>query len=205
MSTSVRRHSLYVDAEESADGAQPGDDAADWVDDDDGVEDGTGDAQGPAAVEKLTLATDDKAEHLTANQGVQTDSMESSSQPPNPMNTVKQHGTQVESPRYLERPTATSATAHRSSFSSSILTIRSQSSRRAIHSRLLRRSRGVNEKRRLKNKTSCEALIELKEENAADFHDLLCWIYPNLDCLITWNNVEGVSTGASVLGFRDPG
>jgi len=37
-----------------------------------------------------------------------------------------------------------------------------------------------------------DAYIELKEEKASTFHDFLKFIYPHLNCLITWNNVEGL-------------
>jgi len=37
-----------------------------------------------------------------------------------------------------------------------------------------------------------DAIIMLKEEKASIFHDLLKFIYPHLDCTITWNNVEGL-------------
>lgn len=37
-----------------------------------------------------------------------------------------------------------------------------------------------------------EGIIVLKEEKASTFHDFLKFIYPHLDCTITWNNVEGL-------------
>lgn len=37
-----------------------------------------------------------------------------------------------------------------------------------------------------------DAIIMLKEEKASIFHDLLKFVYPHLDCTITWNNVEGL-------------
>lgn len=36
------------------------------------------------------------------------------------------------------------------------------------------------------------ATIHLKEEKAPIFHDFLKFVYPHLDCTITWNNVEGL-------------
>ncbi|KAI0085061.1 hypothetical protein BDY19DRAFT_967807 [Irpex rosettiformis] len=37
-----------------------------------------------------------------------------------------------------------------------------------------------------------DAVIVLKEEKAATFHDFLRYVYPHLVCTITWNNVEGL-------------
>jgi len=37
-----------------------------------------------------------------------------------------------------------------------------------------------------------DAVIVLKEERASTFHDFLKFVYPHLDCTITWNNVEGL-------------
>jgi hypothetical protein len=37
-----------------------------------------------------------------------------------------------------------------------------------------------------------DAVIVLKEERASTFHDFLKYVYPHLDCTITWNNVEGL-------------
>ncbi|KAK2467764.1 hypothetical protein APHAL10511_000059 [Amanita phalloides] len=37
-----------------------------------------------------------------------------------------------------------------------------------------------------------DAIIVLKEEKASTFHDLLKFVYPHLECTITWNNVEGL-------------
>ncbi len=96
--------------------------------------------------------------------------------------------------------------SNRHSFSSSI-TARSRSSNIGIKSRSKKNNRLSDSiprhgssrtrdgflKTSGKGKQGYEALIELQEENANDFQDLLCWIYPHLDCLITWNNVEGVS------------
>ncbi|TFK22587.1 hypothetical protein FA15DRAFT_671380 [Coprinopsis marcescibilis] len=45
-------------------------------------------------------------------------------------------------------------------------------------------------KRRLKN--GPDAVIVLKEERATIFHDFLKYVYPHLECTITWNNVEGL-------------
>ncbi|KDQ15188.1 hypothetical protein BOTBODRAFT_158437 [Botryobasidium botryosum FD-172 SS1] len=36
------------------------------------------------------------------------------------------------------------------------------------------------------------AVIQLKEEKASTFHDFLKFVYPHLNCTITWNNVEGL-------------
>ncbi|KIJ39482.1 hypothetical protein M422DRAFT_32725 [Sphaerobolus stellatus SS14] len=37
-----------------------------------------------------------------------------------------------------------------------------------------------------------EAIIVLKEEKASTFLDFLKFVYPHLECTITWNNVEGL-------------
>ncbi|EJU04403.1 hypothetical protein DACRYDRAFT_20945 [Dacryopinax primogenitus] len=37
-----------------------------------------------------------------------------------------------------------------------------------------------------------EAVIDLKEERASAFHDFLKFVYPHLECTITWNNVENL-------------
>ncbi|KAJ2918509.1 hypothetical protein MD484_g1880, partial [Candolleomyces efflorescens] len=37
-----------------------------------------------------------------------------------------------------------------------------------------------------------DAVIVLKEERACIFHDFLKFVYPHLECTITWNNVEGL-------------
>ncbi|KAF8224965.1 hypothetical protein L208DRAFT_1308217 [Tricholoma matsutake] len=45
-------------------------------------------------------------------------------------------------------------------------------------------------KRRLMN--GPDAVIVLKEERANTFHDFLKYVYPHLECTITWNNVESL-------------
>ncbi|KAI9442644.1 hypothetical protein H4582DRAFT_1929782 [Lactarius indigo] len=37
-----------------------------------------------------------------------------------------------------------------------------------------------------------DAVIVLKEEKASTFHDFLRFVYPSMECTITWNNVEGL-------------
>jgi len=37
-----------------------------------------------------------------------------------------------------------------------------------------------------------DAVILLKEEKASTFHDFLRFVYPGMECTITWNNVEGL-------------
>ncbi|KAF7979087.1 hypothetical protein HWV62_43597 [Athelia sp. TMB] len=46
--------------------------------------------------------------------------------------------------------------------------------------------------RRRPQSSGTEAVIVLKEERASTFHDFLKWVYPHLECTITWNNVEGL-------------
>jgi len=45
-------------------------------------------------------------------------------------------------------------------------------------------------KRRVKN--GPDAVIVLKEERASTFHDFLKFVYPHLECTITWNNAENL-------------
>ncbi|KAF7376074.1 hypothetical protein MSAN_00022200 [Mycena sanguinolenta] len=45
-------------------------------------------------------------------------------------------------------------------------------------------------KRRVKN--GPDAVIVLKEERASTFHDFLKFVYPHLECTITWNNAESL-------------
>ncbi|KAI9510929.1 hypothetical protein F5148DRAFT_1175325 [Russula earlei] len=37
-----------------------------------------------------------------------------------------------------------------------------------------------------------DAVIILREEKASTFHDFLRFVYPGMECTITWNNVEGL-------------
>ncbi|KAF9566819.1 hypothetical protein CPC08DRAFT_703789 [Agrocybe pediades] len=41
-------------------------------------------------------------------------------------------------------------------------------------------------------KSGPDAVIVLKEEKATTFHDFLRFIYPQMECTITWNNVAGL-------------
>ncbi|KAF8200869.1 hypothetical protein BJ912DRAFT_1123308 [Pholiota molesta] len=38
----------------------------------------------------------------------------------------------------------------------------------------------------------CDAVISLQEEKASTFHDFLKFIYPQMECTITWNNVASL-------------
>ncbi|EJD02810.1 uncharacterized protein FOMMEDRAFT_122870 [Fomitiporia mediterranea MF3/22] len=53
--------------------------------------------------------------------------------------------------------------------------------------------------KRKKSATGAEAKIVLKEEKASVFHDFLKFVYPHLECSITWNNVEGLMNISSKL------
>ncbi|PFH46385.1 hypothetical protein AMATHDRAFT_51077 [Amanita thiersii Skay4041] len=44
-----------------------------------------------------------------------------------------------------------------------------------------------------------DAVIIFKEEKASIFHDFLKFVYPHLECTITWNNVEGLMNLANKL------
>ncbi|KII92258.1 hypothetical protein PLICRDRAFT_104349 [Plicaturopsis crispa FD-325 SS-3] len=46
--------------------------------------------------------------------------------------------------------------------------------------------------RRRAKSIGADAVISLKEERASTFHDFLKFVYPHLECTITWNNVEGL-------------
>ncbi|KAF9650639.1 hypothetical protein BDM02DRAFT_3259653 [Thelephora ganbajun] len=48
-----------------------------------------------------------------------------------------------------------------------------------------------------------EAVIVLKEERAATFHDFLKFVYPHTECTITWNNVEGLMNISHKLSVPD--
>ncbi|KAJ6586841.1 hypothetical protein DFH09DRAFT_909712 [Mycena vulgaris] len=48
----------------------------------------------------------------------------------------------------------------------------------------------VTIKRRVKS--GPDAVIVLKEERASTFHDFLKFVYPHLECTITWNNAESL-------------
>ncbi|THH10507.1 hypothetical protein EW145_g1290 [Phellinidium pouzarii] len=52
---------------------------------------------------------------------------------------------------------------------------------------------------RHKKMLDAEARIVLKEEKASNFHDFLKFVYPHLECSITWNNVEGLMNISSKL------
>ncbi|KAJ6593820.1 hypothetical protein B0H19DRAFT_1205248 [Mycena capillaripes] len=52
-------------------------------------------------------------------------------------------------------------------------------------------------KRRVKN--GPDAVIVLKEERASTFHDFLKFVYPHLECTITWNNAESLFNIANKL------
>ncbi|KXN90649.1 hypothetical protein AN958_03889 [Leucoagaricus sp. SymC.cos] len=43
-----------------------------------------------------------------------------------------------------------------------------------------------------RTKDGPDAVIVLKEERASTFHDFLKFVYPHLECTITWNNVESL-------------
>ncbi|KAJ7647408.1 hypothetical protein FB45DRAFT_198634 [Roridomyces roridus] len=43
-----------------------------------------------------------------------------------------------------------------------------------------------------RTKTGPDAVIVLKEERANTFHDFLKFVYPHLECTITWNNAENL-------------
>ncbi|KAI5121577.1 hypothetical protein M0805_000756 [Coniferiporia weirii] len=55
------------------------------------------------------------------------------------------------------------------------------------------------EQTRNRKTTGAEAKIVLKEEKASTFHDFLKFVYPHLECSITWNNVEGLMNISSKL------
>jgi len=69
---------------------------------------------------------------------------------------------------------------------------RHQSLQQLEGSSVLRRPGPKIDRSRRSNARALDAHIELKEEKARTFHDFLKFVYPHLDCVITWNNVEGL-------------
>ncbi|RDB16811.1 hypothetical protein Hypma_002664 [Hypsizygus marmoreus] len=63
-----------------------------------------------------------------------------------------------------------------------------QSRRNSLEARALEKKMGT--RRRMAN--GPDAVIVLKEERASTFHDFLKYVYPHLECTITWNNVESL-------------
>ncbi|KAI0044211.1 hypothetical protein FA95DRAFT_1497417 [Auriscalpium vulgare] len=53
--------------------------------------------------------------------------------------------------------------------------------------------------RRRQRANGPDAVIVLKEEKASTFHDFLHFVYPGMECTITWNNVEGLMNIAHKL------
>lgn len=60
-----------------------------------------------------------------------------------------------------------------------------------------RKRRSTKTKRLTMNQA--DAVIVLKEERASTFHDFLKYLYPHLECTITWNNVESLMNIADKL------
>ncbi|KAF9452344.1 hypothetical protein P691DRAFT_829342 [Macrolepiota fuliginosa MF-IS2] len=56
----------------------------------------------------------------------------------------------------------------------------------------LRKVSTAHAKVKRRPKDGPDAVIVLKEERASTFHDFLKFIYPHLECTITWNNVESL-------------
>ncbi|KAJ7733751.1 hypothetical protein DFH07DRAFT_845315 [Mycena maculata] len=65
---------------------------------------------------------------------------------------------------------------------------RSRSSSNATHVKVAPAQATI--KRRVKS--GPDAVIVLKEERASTFHDFLKFVYPHLECTITWNNAENL-------------
>ncbi|KAH7888928.1 hypothetical protein F5I97DRAFT_1925476 [Phlebopus sp. FC_14] len=53
-------------------------------------------------------------------------------------------------------------------------------------------SRNAHATKRRRRAYEQDAVIVLKEEKASTFHDFLKFVYPHLQCNISWNNVEGL-------------
>jgi len=62
----------------------------------------------------------------------------------------------------------------------------------SINRQVDREERSSNQRIPKSLKEGPDAIIVLKEEKASIFHDLLKFVYPHLECTITWNNVEGL-------------
>ncbi|KAJ7594852.1 hypothetical protein C8J56DRAFT_1023330 [Mycena floridula] len=54
------------------------------------------------------------------------------------------------------------------------------------------RERSTTKKLKKRLRNCPDAVIVLKEERANTFHDFLKFVYPHLECTITWNNVENL-------------
>jgi len=65
-----------------------------------------------------------------------------------------------------------------------------QSRRGSVETGWTSEKRQATNTRRLIN--GPDAIIVLKEERASTFHDFLKYVYPHLECTITWNNVESL-------------
>ncbi|KAF9461309.1 hypothetical protein BDZ94DRAFT_1167892 [Collybia nuda] len=66
-----------------------------------------------------------------------------------------------------------------------------QSKRTSVESgKIVEKRTPTTIRRRLMN--GPDAVIVLKEERASTFHDFLKYVYPHLECTITWNNVESL-------------
>ncbi|KIY44347.1 hypothetical protein FISHEDRAFT_51567 [Fistulina hepatica ATCC 64428] len=77
-------------------------------------------------------------------------------------------------------PDPASVAAARDSSLAKLLSAEGRASRRSSKQRPRRLKHGIT------------AVIVLKEEKASTFHDFLKFVYPHLECTITWNNVEGL-------------
>ncbi|KAI0317196.1 hypothetical protein OF83DRAFT_1172191 [Amylostereum chailletii] len=62
-----------------------------------------------------------------------------------------------------------------------------------------KKSRAETSMKRPSKSTRPAAVIVLKEEKASTFHDFLRFVYPGMECTITWNNVEGLMNIGSKL------
>ncbi|KAJ7188363.1 hypothetical protein C8R46DRAFT_1183865 [Mycena filopes] len=74
---------------------------------------------------------------------------------------------------------------------------RSRSSSSSNPSRVKAAPAPATGKRRVKS--GPDAVIVLKEERASTFHDFLKFVYPHLECTITWNNAESLFNIANKL------
>ncbi|KAK7472610.1 hypothetical protein VKT23_000723 [Stygiomarasmius scandens] len=97
-------------------------------------------------------------------------------------------GSEAESPRTRARNNSLAKLQSNTSFT--IASPQSPESSSSTKSSPLRKRATAAVKRRPNNNP--DAVIVLKEERASTFHDFLKFVYPHLECTITWNNVEGL-------------
>ncbi|KAF5370660.1 hypothetical protein D9758_001838 [Tetrapyrgos nigripes] len=98
------------------------------------------------------------------------------------------------SPRTRARNTSLAKLESTSSSSTTLQSPESESSSASVNaSSFIKKQAKATVKRRPNHiSDAVVAVVVLKEERASTFHDFLKFVYPHLECTITWNNVEGL-------------